>query len=249
MRRTVGDVRLWSSRIAGPTTLSLVGLIVLGAVSVAAYQLTFFTALTEAGVAVGTVVSMCTPPIFAGLFVLSRGISRLSGRWALSTALTVGGCALLVANGSDGWLEPFGIGMAAVAGLSFTAYSTAAAKLIDAGFAPSGVMGVLFAGGGFLLLPVLLVLNAGWILTPNGLALTVYLGLVATAVAYALYGRGLRTLPLTTSATLTLADPLAAAVLGLTIIGEPVTPVVLCGLALLFTGLLITARVRAVVPR
>ena len=220
----------------------------LGAVSVAVYQLSFFSALTEAGVAIGTVVSMSTPPIFAGLLVLARRTSRISRGWALSTALTVGGCALLAVNGSDSRLDSFGVGMAAIAGLSFTVYSTAAAKLINSGFAPSGVMGVLFAGGGFLLLPVLLVLNAGWILTANGLALAVYLAVPATAIAYAFYGKGLRTVPMTTSATLTLADPLMAAVLGLTIIGEPMTPVVLSGLTLIFGGLLLTARVRPAAP-
>lgn len=229
MRRAVGEARL-------------VGLIVLGAVSVAVYQLAFFTALTEAGVAIGTVVSMSTPPIFAGLFLVLRRATRLSAAWALSTALSVCGCTLLAFNGSESRLDTWGILMAAMAGLSFTAYSTAAAGLIDAGFAPSGVMGTFFAGGGLLLLPLLLILDAGWILTPTGLALAVYLALAATAVAYALYGRGLRSVPVTTSATLTLADPLAAAVLGLTIIGEPITPMVLCGISVLFGGLLLAAR-------
>ncbi len=245
IRSAVADARQWSSSTAGRGAPLVVAMIALGAASVAAYQLSFFTALTRAGVAIGTVVSMSTPPIFAGLLVLLRRTRRFSAWWALSTAITVGGCALLAVNGSGSRLDGFGIGMAAVAGVSFTAYSSAAAKLIEVGFAPSGVMGVLFAGGGFLLLPVLLILDAGWMVTTTGLALTGYLAVAATAVAYALYGRGLRSVPLTTSATLTLADPLMAAVLGFTIIGEPTTPTVVCGLILLFSGLVLTARVRA----
>ena len=246
IRRAADDVRRWSSSSAGRTAAPpVVALIAIGAASVAAYQLSFFTALTKAGVAVGTVVSMSTPPIFAGLLLLLRRTMRVSGWWALSTAITIGGCALIAADGSGSKLDGFGVVMATVAGVSFTAYSTAASKLIEVGFVPSGVMGVLFAGGGFFLLPVLVLLDTSWILTTNGLVLSVYLAVAATAVAYALYGNGLRTVPITTSATLTLADPLMAAVLGLTIIGEPMTPTVVCGLTILFSGLILTARVRA----
>src|SRR3954462_8280010 len=68
-----------------------------GAVGIAAYQLAFFAAVRETGVAVGTVVAIGSGPAFAGL--LSR--APLTGRWAASTALAVAGIALLVAGGAQ----------------------------------------------------------------------------------------------------------------------------------------------------
>jgi len=69
-----------------------------------------------------------------------------------------------------------------------------------------------------------------------------YLGLVPTALAYLLFARGLRRLPATRVATLTLAEPLTAAALGVALLSErPGAPaaaggaLVLCGLVLAAT--------------
>ena len=100
---------------------------------------------------------------------------------------------------------------AGVAGLAFAVYSGSASKLVGAGLPPTGVMALLFATAGLLLMPVLLISDTSWLRTPQGLLLAVYLAAVTTAVAYALYGVGLRTVRVRTSAVLSLADPGAAA--------------------------------------
>ena len=102
-------------------------------------------------------------------------------------------------------------------------------------------MAWLFAVGGLLLLPVLVLSDTEWLWTPAGLMVTVYLGAVTTAVAYALYGSGLRTVRVRTSATLSLADPGAAALLGLLVLGEPARPTIVVGLVLLLLGLAVVA--------
>src|SRR6476661_1301278 len=91
-----------------------------GALGIAGYQLAFFAAVRETGVAVGTVVALGSGPAFAGLF--SR--APLTGRWAASTALATAGIALLVGAGAvllvpalfiagTGWLAaPGGIALA-----------------------------------------------------------------------------------------------------------------------------------------
>lgn len=61
-----------------------------------------------------------------------------------------------------------------------------------------------------------------------------WLGLVTTTVAYLLFARGLRHLPAGTVGTLSLAEPLTAAALGLLVLGErPDAPAALGALGLI----------------
>ncbi len=62
------------------------------------------------------------------------------------------------------------------------------------------------------------------------------------ALAYTLYGWGLRGLAVPTVVTLTLAEPLTAAVLGTALLGERLGPAGWAGAALIALGLLLAAR-------
>ena len=226
---------------AGPATPGLLEWVALGGTAVAIYQLCFFSALAQTGVAVGTVISMSTPPIFAGLFAAGWLRQRVTLRFTVATALTITGCGIVLLGGSTGQVDPTGMISAGVAGLAFAVYSGSAGKLVGAGLPPTGVMALLFATGGLLLMPVLLISDTSWLWTPQGLLLAVYLAAMTTAVAYALYGVGLRTVRVRTSAVLSLADPGAAALLGLLVLGEPARSSTILGLVLLFLGLVLVA--------
>jgi drug/metabolite transporter, DME family len=92
-----------------------------------------------------------------------------------------------------------------------------------------------------LLMPVLVASSPGWLLSARGLAVTAYLGVVTTVVAYLLYGRGLRTVPAPVAVTLGLAEPLVAALLGLVILGERLTAATAVGLVLVGMALVTLA--------
>src|SRR3954454_14877009 len=124
-----------------------------GALGIAVYQLAFFAAVRDTGVAVGTVVALGSGPAFAGLF--SR--APLTGRWAASTALATAGIALLVAGGASARVSIPGVALALVAGASYATYTVAAKTLLDAGHAPEAVMARAFGFGAVLLAPALLV--------------------------------------------------------------------------------------------
>ena len=77
-----------------------------GRVGIAGYQLAFFAAVADTGVAVGTVVALGSAPALAGL--LARGWStgrRSTGRWAACTALATAGVLLLVLSGGDAQVD------------------------------------------------------------------------------------------------------------------------------------------------
>lgn len=214
-------------------------LLLAGAVFTAVYQAAFFAAVARTGVATGTVVTIGSGPVFAGVLSWALGNGGPSRRWLLSTAGAVAGCAALTAGGQSAGVEPVGIGLALLSGLCYAAYATLASHLITRGDDSRAVLGVLFGGAGLLLLPALLVSGGGWVLTPSGLLVTAYLGVITTGFGYLLYGRGLRTVPAAVATTLTLAEPAVAAVLGLLVLHEHLGGLALTGLALLAASLLI----------
>jgi DME family drug/metabolite transporter len=213
----------------------------LAAVAMAANQLSYFTALHDAGPALTSVVMMSSIPIFAGLIARFSG-SRLSGRWAITTASAITGCALLVANGMRvGEHIVAGIGYSLLAGAALAWFSTLVARIIAAGADSTTTMALVFAGAGVLMSPILAAGPTGWLLSPTGAGVTLYLGLAVTVGAYRLYGHALRTVSVPMVSTLILAEPAAATVLSVTVLGEHLDALACAGLALICTTLLAAA--------
>ena len=102
-------------------------------------------------------------------------------------------------------------------------------------------LGVVAVCGAVLLVPVLLVVDLSWLADPRGVIVVVELGVVATAIAYILYTAALVRLPVSHGATLSLAEPLTASLLGTLILGESLAPIQLMGAALVAAGLLALA--------
>ncbi|MEU8275527.1 EamA family transporter [Microbispora bryophytorum] len=236
-RTSNGNVPVRRSPILSPVVS-----LILGAVAVAAYQLCYFAAVARTGVAIGTVVAIGSGPVFTGLLSWIAGRERPSGRWALATAAAVAGCAVLVTGGrGTGGVDAGGVALALLGGLLYAFYAVVAARAIGGGMASGVVMGVLFGGAAVLMLPVLVLTGPGWLAHPGGLLTALYLGCATTGLAYFLYGRGLRTTPVATAATLALAEPAVAALLGVVALREHLSPVSWAGLALLALGLVVVA--------
>ena len=211
-----------------------------GALGVVGYQLSFFAAVDATGVAVGTVVALGSGPAFAGLFGLALRNERPTRQWGMATALAVAGATILVlAGGGAADVDPAGILLALGAGASYGLYTVTSKILLEHGHSPEGVMAVAFGLGAALLAPVLVVGDIAWLSTPGGAALALYLGLIPTALAYVLFARGLQKLPAASVATLTLAEPLTAATLGVAVLGERPGPVAGLGALMVLSGLLV----------
>jgi drug/metabolite transporter, DME family len=81
----------------------------------------------------------------------------------------------------------------------------------------------------------------GWLLEPRGMAVALHLGVLATAVSYGLFARGLKSVNVGTAATLSLAEPLTAALLGVVVLGELLSLSQVFGVVFLFSGLVLLA--------
>ncbi len=227
-------------RAAGPAWARLP--VLAGAVGVAAYQASFFAAVDDTGVAVGTIVALGSAPALTGALEWALHGRRPPARWTVATALACAGVVLLaLAGGSEAGISPLGVGLAVVAGGSYATYTLASKQLLEDGQAPENVMAALFGLGAVLLAPVLFVADLGPLGSAGGLALVLFLGVVPTAVAYVLFARGLRGLRASEAATITLLEPVTAAALGVFVLGELVTGAGALGAALVLGGLVLLA--------
>ena len=207
-------------------------------VCTALYQVCFFAAVQAAGVALGTLVTIGSGPVFAGLLALALLRERPARAWIIATGLCVLGLGLLSADGAgQAGASATGLLLALGAGSAYATYTVASRQMMVRGEASSTVMGSAFGLGGLLLIPVGLSQPLSWLATPSGVALAAYLGLLTTTAAYLLFGRGLAVLPAGPVTTLVLAEPLVATLLGVSLLDERLAPLGLSGAALVLTGL------------
>jgi len=191
----------------------------LAAVGVAAYQPFFFLAVDRTGVVLGTIVAIGSAPVFAGVLAWALDRAAPSRLWMQATGVAIAGIALLVAAGQEVGISGRGVAFALVAGAAYATYVIAARQLARAGEV-IGSTAIIFALAAALLLPLLASSDLGWVGTTGGTITVLHLGILATAVAYLLFATGLKSTRSTTATTLTLGEPVTAALLGVVAVGE-----------------------------
>lgn len=209
--------------------------------AVAAYQLGFFVGVARTGVAVGTVVALGVAPLATGVAGLLLA-ERPSARWAVATGAAVVGVGLLVAGsggGAEAGVDLLGVAAAAGAGIAYAGYTVTARALLLRGWGGIRVMAAFFALGALLLQPLMIGADLRWLATTSGVVMVAWLGLVATALSYALFQRGLSRLPAGTVATISLAEPVTATILGVFVLREKVSWLSAAGMLVVVLGLLL----------
>ena len=188
----------------------------------AGFQAAYFTSVTLAGIAITSLIAICSAPILiTALAALLLG-ERLSARMAVSVALGVGGTTLLALGARASASAPpqfaTGVVFALLAGLAYALY-VVVAKSAVARMAPLPVAAWTFATAAVVMAPALLErgalrqLELGW-------PWLLYLGAVTTAGAYAIYTLGLRHVPAAAAGVAALLEPFTATLLGVLVFGE-----------------------------
>ena len=212
--------------------------VALGGICIATYQLFFFAGVARTGVAIGTMVAIGSAPIIAGLLDWFVQGERPSRKWVSATILAITGAVFLSGLGQNSQtnIDFIGLLLAVGTGASYALYALASKQLVQV-HKPDAVMAVLFMLGAILLLPFLLTVDVNWLLETQGVLVALHLGVIATAVSYILFARGLVTVGVATALTLSLAEPLTATTLGIFLLGEAITLTIAIGMALIFAGL------------
>ena len=223
--------------------------ILVGAAGVFVYPLAFYSAMDQAGVAVGNVVALGSSPVFAAVFEWAWERRRLSARWAAATAIAVAGIVLLgfgrhADDASAGSDVVAGVLLGLLAGVAYALYTYGSSRAIAVGHSGRSVMGGMFGVGALALLPVLAALGGPLLQSPLSVAITGYLAVGPMFAAYLLFGYGLTRMRSSMATTVTLVEPVVATVLAVTIVGERLEIGGWLGLALILGGVtvLITAR-------
>lgn len=224
-----------------------IALMTVTGVALAVYQPLFFLGTARNGVAVGTVVALGSAPVIAGVIEWALTRRRPHATWMAATALALVGVAVLAfAAGGPAGADPLGFVGSVGAGASFAVFANAQRRLLTAGWDPFSVAGAMGAGSAIVALAFVPFVDLSWVVAASdsalsGLAMSLWLGLATITLAYTLFTWGLQRLTAATAATLTLAEPLTAAVLGIAVLGERLSPAEIGGLVVLGAGLLVLA--------
>ncbi|ART64356.1 DMT family transporter [Kushneria marisflavi] len=223
-----------------------------GAVAVAIYPLAFYGSMRLAGVTIGTVVSIGSAPLLSALIESRFDGLRLGARWKMGATLGLVGMALLClaetepTTGVGSTTQVLqGVVMGLVAGLTYAFYSWSARRLMQRGIPPRAAMGATFGLGGLILMPVLLLTGAPLLGSINNAAVGLYMALVPMFLGYLGFGYGLARVPASTATTITLFEPVVAALLAVVIVGERLPLLGWAGIVLVVACLVcLTAPVR-----
>lgn len=208
------------------------------AVSMALFQYLFFSSVRLTGVAIGTVVAIGSAPVFSGIIewlIVKRRPTRV---WLLATLLAIIGCGLLFLNQEGVVVNPIGVMMSLGAGSLFAIYTLVNKEVLESQSAVSSVA-VIFSMSAIILLPFLFIFETEGMFTGRGIAGVLYLGLATTSIAYILFSTGLKNIPSSSAVTLSLAEPLTAAILSVIVVGERLAYTSWGGVALLMGGILV----------
>lgn len=209
---------------------------------VASYQLCFFAAVAKTGIAVGTMVAIGSSPLAAGILGFLIRKETLERKWYIATFLAISGCILLSMPGKQFDLDVAGVFLALGAGFSYAIYTVSIKGLLDK-HSPDAVMAVVFTSAAMLMTPTIFLADWSWIFQSQGLIVALHLGIVTAALSYWLFGRGLKTVKIGNVATLSLAEPLTASLLGVFILKEHLGGTELGGIFLIFAGIAVLAVV------
>ncbi len=212
--------------------------VLVAALGLAGYQLTFFTAVKLTGVAVGTMVAIGASPPVAGLFGWLFFKERLGFRWYIATAMTIAGCAMLLSGGSGISVSFAGVLLALSAA---AAYALEGVGLRWVRRSPYETIAVVSFISGIIALPGLVYGGVSWLMHPRGALCMLLLVFVSTIVPYILFTVGIRKIELGTGYTLALTEPLTACLLSVFLLGERLSFIGICGICILFAGILFLA--------
>ncbi|MCD2137640.1 EamA family transporter [Salinicoccus halitifaciens] len=212
--------------------------LLIGGLAMALFQPFFFSAVELTGIAVGTVVSIGSAPVFSGLIEWLIFKIRPARVWWLSTILAITGCIILMFNTNDVTVNPLGILAGLGAGISFASFTMSNSRLVRT-HDPIASVAMIFCLSAVILSPFFFINDMSWLGETNGLLVALHIGVLATALAYFLFSNGLKFVKSSTAVTLSLAEPLTASLLGVFLVGESLDALSWVGLLMLLAGIVI----------
>ena len=236
---TLSDFRLLS-----PTRLKQLPwhIIMLAALCMASYNLLFFAAIRATSVAIGTALALGSGPVWAGIFeaVLTRRLPSIS--WWIGVSIAVIG--LIVATVSAEFAAVMtlrGVMLCLLSGASYAIYAMCTKRIV-ADSPATITTAVVFILAAAMAIPFAYYLAGEPVIATSDIGILLWLGVIATGIAYLLFSMGLRWVSSSTGVALALAEPVAAVCFAIAIVGERPGLVSLTGMAIVLLGLGLLVR-------
>lgn len=205
-------------------------LVVFGGAAVAVYPLAFYSSMDLAGVAIGTVISIASAPIFTVLLERVVNQKPITSQWVIQFSLGVIGVYLLVSGKSNEThsedvfsAQVIGVVLGLVAGFSYALYAWVARNLIEKGAHSKSAMASVFGIAACLLLPPLLFAEHNLFTTSMNAGIALYMAIFPMFMGYLLFGYGLKHVHASQATLITLLEPALATVMAVLIVGERFT--------------------------
>lgn len=230
---------------------SYLPVLLIGIISVAIYPLAFYSSMRMAGITIGTVISIGSAPLFTALLEKFFDKKALSKKWFISFVFGVIGVLLLSIGESHSQSstqtiatdqKTFGIALGLIAALTYSLYSWAAKKMIDRGVDSKASMGLIFGFGALILLPTLFFTGSNLFDEAINLYVVIYMMLIPMFLGYLLFGYALNSISASTATTLTLFEPLVAALFAILLVGEQLALIGWIGMILIFVCLAVLSN-------
>ena len=209
----------------------------------ALYQACYFAAIASFGIAVATLITLCTAPVIVTLASLTLTRERVTGKTVIALLCSVSGTGLLVAaRSTSGVLSPslIGILFALIASCGYAGVIFGGRRLASR-YHPLHINAVAFGAGAIVLLCLALPTRFVMSYQAEGWLLLLYLGSIPTALAYGLFMLGIRSTSATITSIVTLCEPLTSALLAWLFFGERLGALGLLGALLLVSAILLLA--------
>ena len=210
---------------------------VLGGLNIGIFQALLFVAAYRLPGGVAATAGAIQPllVVWFSWLILSKKPARLAVIAAIAGLIGVG---LLVLS-PDAGLDTLGI-IAAIAGAGAMGLGTVLVKKWQPNVSLIVFTAWQLTVGGSILLPMAIITEGTFTeLTRTNLWGFIYLGLIGTGLAYALWFRGIRKLSATAVSYLGLLSPVVATLIGYLFLQQTLTPVQLIGVGVIFISILI----------
>ncbi|MFC3614012.1 DMT family transporter [Lutimaribacter marinistellae] len=203
-----------------------------GAGSLTLYMVGFSLAYLSLDAGLGALILFGVVQI--GIFAVSAMYKTVqTPRQILGALVAFAGLAWVLWPGAGAEADPFGALCMTLAGAGWAAYTLAGRAEPDALSATAANFVLAFP----LTALALVVVNAGWSMTPSGAGLAILSGAVTSGLGYALWYRLVPRLAAPVTATVQLSVPVIALASGLLFLGESVPPALLVGAVVVLGGI------------
>ncbi len=226
--------------LAKGTQVPVVSLVI-SSFALATAQIALYYAVRSAGVTIGTMVFVGTPPLYSGLYGQFVKREKQSLSWLVSSLIISAGCILMAISGdvvAEGNRLVLGSLSAAIAGAGWTIVGTLLRNLQKTS-TPLESSFMVMGAAAIILLPMGAIRGYTWFGDPQVILLSATLGIVSTAIPYLFFTRGSRKIPASHAFLYGLSEPITASFLGLVLLKERLDNTGSVGYAAVVIGLVL----------